>query len=66
MSLQGLSGKPTPWCLVLGEVVGVDIDDRMIDGGMVDIVKMQALARCGYMDYAPVDKVTSLARPTWP
>jgi len=48
------------------EVVGVHIDDRMIEDGMVDIVKMQTLARCGYMDYTPLEKVTSLTRPTWP
>jgi flavin reductase (DIM6/NTAB) family NADH-FMN oxidoreductase RutF len=61
-----LSGQASQWYLVLGEVVGVHIDDRMIEDGMVDIVKMQTLARCGYMDYAPVEKVTSLSRPTWP
>ena len=66
INLKGLSGKPTQWYLVLGEVVGVHIDDRMIDDGMVNIVKMQTLARCGYMDYTAVERVTSLARPTWP
>ena len=66
INLKGLSGKAAQWYLVLGEVVGVHIDDRMIEDGMVDIVKMQTLARCGYMDYAAVEKVTSLSRPTWP
>ena len=45
---------------------GVHIDERMIENGLVDIVKLQTLARCGYMDYTPVEKVTSLDRPTWP
>ena len=66
INLKGLSGKHTNWYLVLGEVVGVHIDERMIENGLVDIVKMQTLARCGYMDYSPVEKVTSLNRPTWP
>jgi flavin reductase (DIM6/NTAB) family NADH-FMN oxidoreductase RutF len=66
INLKGLSGKPGQWYLVLGEVVGVHIDDRMIDDGMVNIVKMQTLARCGYMDYSPVEKVTSVTRPSWP
>jgi flavin reductase (DIM6/NTAB) family NADH-FMN oxidoreductase RutF len=66
INLKGLSGKPTQWYLVLGEVVGVHIDDRMIENGLVDIVKMQTLARCGYMDYSPVESITSLNRPTWP
>ncbi len=64
--LKGLSGKPAQWYLVLGEVVGVHIDERMIENGIVDIVKMQTLARCGYMDYSPVEKITSLTRPSWP
>jgi len=66
INLKGLPGKSTQWYLVLGEVVGVHIDDRMIEDGMVDIVKMQTPARCGYMDYTPAEKVTSLTRPTWP
>jgi flavin reductase (DIM6/NTAB) family NADH-FMN oxidoreductase RutF len=51
---------------VLGEVVGVHIDEGVIENGLVDIVKMQTLARCGYMDYSPVEKITALTRPTWP
>lgn len=66
ISLKGLSGKPTDWYLVLGEVVGVHIEDSFIENGVVDIVKMQSLARCGYMDYTTVEHVTSLNRPTWP
>ena len=53
MRFKGLSGKPSDWYLVLGEVVGVHIDDAVIVDGVVDIVKMQSLARCGYMDYTP-------------
>ncbi len=66
IDLKGLSGKPAQWYLVLGEVVGVHIDERVIENGMVNIVKMQTLARCGYMDYSPVESITSLNRPTWP
>lgn len=66
IGLKGLSAQPTGWYLVLGEVVGVHIDDSVIDNGTVDIVKMQSLARCGYMDYTSVEHVTSLNRPTWP
>ena len=66
ISLKGRSGKPSNWYLVLGEVVGVHIEESVIENGMVDIVKMQSLARCGYMDYAWVQEVTSCPRPTWP
>ena len=67
INLKGLSGKPANWYLVLGEVIGVHIDDSVINGkGILDIERMQSLARCGYMDYTSVEKVTSLNRPTWP
>ena len=49
--------------LVLGQVIGVHIDDRFIKGGQVDTAAMQPLARCGYHDYAVVDRVFSLVRP---
>ncbi len=66
INLKGLSRKPTKWHLVLGEVVGVHIEESVIENGLVDIVRMQSLARCGYMDYAWVQEVTSRIRPTWP
>ena len=66
INLKGLSGKQTGWYLVLGEVVGVHIEESIIENGVVDIVKMQPLARCGYMDYAWVQEVVSRTRPTWP
>jgi flavin reductase (DIM6/NTAB) family NADH-FMN oxidoreductase RutF len=66
IQLKGLSGKATGWHLVLGEVLGVYIDESVIENGRVDIVKMQTLARCGYMDYSTVETVLSRNRPTWP
>ncbi len=42
--------------VVFGRVVAIHIDDAVIDGqGMLDILKMQPLARMGYYDYAFVD-----------
>jgi flavin reductase (DIM6/NTAB) family NADH-FMN oxidoreductase RutF len=49
--------------LVLGEVVGVHIDDAMISEGKVDVTRYQPLARLGYRDYSAVEKVFALARP---
>ena len=50
--------------LILGEVVGVHIDEAFIRDGRFDIARAQPLARCGYQDYAVVESVFSLARPT--
>lgn len=42
--------------VVFGRVVAIHIDDDVIDGsGMLDILKMQPLARMGYYDYTFVD-----------
>jgi len=49
--------------LVLGEVVGVHIDERYIKDGRFDTAGAQPLARCGYQDYAVVDRLITLARP---
>ena len=42
--------------VVFGRVVAIHIDDEVIDGqGMLDILKIQPLARMGYFDYTFVD-----------
>ncbi|TXL66209.1 flavin reductase family protein [Zeimonas arvi] len=42
--------------VVFGRVVAIHIDDEVIDGqGMVDVLKIQPLARMGYFDYTFVD-----------
>ena len=42
--------------VVFGRVVAVHIDDEVIDGrGLVDVLKIQPLARMGYFDYTFVD-----------
>lgn len=56
-------GKQLDTYLVLGQVVGVHIEDAYIKNGLVDTAAMQSLARCGYHDYAAVNEVFSLKRP---
>ena len=58
-------GEPMDTHLVLGHVVGVHIDDAFITPeGRFDMVKARPIARCGYADYAVVDGVFALERPT--
>jgi flavin reductase (DIM6/NTAB) family NADH-FMN oxidoreductase RutF len=56
-------GAPTGHWLVLGEVVGVYIDEAFIKDGLVDMAAMQPIARCGYMDYVVADSVFQMKRP---
>lgn len=46
--------------LVIGRVVGVHIDDRVIENGRIDLGKAQPIARLGYLDYARVDTIFSM------
>ena len=48
--------------VVFGRVVGVHIDDRFLNNGRLDTAAMQPIARCGYADYAVLDKVFQMAR----
>lgn len=49
--------------LVLGQVVGIYIDDTAIIDSKVDVTQLKPIARLGYMDYAVIDKVFTLDRP---
>jgi flavin reductase (DIM6/NTAB) family NADH-FMN oxidoreductase RutF len=61
--LKDVNGDETGSIMVFGEVVGIYIDPQFIRDGIVDTAAMQPLARCGYQDYAVVEKVFSLRRP---
>lgn len=61
--LLDIEGQTTNHFLVVGQVVGVHIDDRFLKNGRFDTAAAQPLARCGYKDYAVIDKVFELERP---
>lgn len=61
--LADRSGRLLDYWLVLGEVVGVHIDDAFIRDGRVDTAAMAPLARCGYADYLVADELFTLDRP---
>ncbi|MCB1381821.1 MAG: flavin reductase family protein [Notoacmeibacter sp.] len=61
----GLDGKPAGVILVTGEVVGIHIDEAMLDNGIFDIRRAATVARLGYMDYATVKETFSARRPRW-
>ena len=49
--------------VVLGEVIGIHIDDSVIVDGIIDIGLLRPVARLGYMDYAVIDKSFTMMRP---
>ncbi len=57
--------RPTENYMVIGEVVGVHIDESVLTGGLVDITKTKPVSRLGYMDYATTENVYQMFRPKW-
>lgn len=66
VELIGSDGKKNPSEVIIGEVLGVHIDDSLIVDGRVDITRMKPIARLGYMDYAVVEDYFTIHRPSAP
>jgi flavin reductase (DIM6/NTAB) family NADH-FMN oxidoreductase RutF len=62
--LTPLEGEAV-YLMAIGQVVGVHIDDRFIQDGIVDIAAMRPIARAGYKDYfvATPETKFSITRP---
>jgi flavin reductase (DIM6/NTAB) family NADH-FMN oxidoreductase RutF len=64
VELPGADGKPHNFSIVIGEVVGIYIDDSVIVNGMVDLSRARPIARLGYLDqYTVVDTIFKMTRP---
>ena len=63
---RGLSGEPSENVMVIGEVVGIHIDEAIIREGRLDMAIARPVARMGYMDYAEGSDVFELIRPKTP
>ncbi|TYO90752.1 flavin reductase family protein [Oceanicella actignis] len=49
--------------VVFGEVVHIHIRDDMIVDGRFDLTRSRPLARCGYQDYAVIERLFQMRRP---
>lgn len=63
IELADIDGRKIDRYMVIGQVVGVHMDDRFVKDGRFDIAAARTIARCGYADYAVVDTVFSIQRP---
>ena len=63
--ISPLSGEEPRYYLIIGEVVGVHIDDGFIVEGLVDTAAMRPITRAGYRDYFVATPETrfSMTRP---
>jgi flavin reductase (DIM6/NTAB) family NADH-FMN oxidoreductase RutF len=64
VSPNQLSGEPSGCHIVIGQVVGIHIDDRFIENGRLNTAAMRPIARMGYDEYAAVEQVFAITRPT--
>ena len=66
VELVSSDGTRNASSVIIGEVVGVHIDDALIVNGLVDVTRMQPLARLGYMDFCAVNELFAIQRPAVP
>ena len=66
IELVSSDGTRNTSSVILGEVVGIHIDDAVIVNGHIDVTRMQPLARLGYMDYCAVNELFAIQRPAVP
>ena len=51
--------------LVIGEVIGIFINNKFINKGRVDSTAMRYVARMGYSEYTTVSSKFKMKRPNW-
>ena len=64
VQLCDVSGEPVDQHLVIGQVVGIHLDEAAIADGAVDTAALRPIARCGGPgDYAVVEHIFQMRRP---
>ena len=48
---------------MVGEVIGIHIDDGLIVDGKVDTLAFEQVSRLGYFDYSVVNNLFEMPRP---
>ena len=51
--------------MIIGEVVGIHIDDKFIKKGRIDSLAMRAICRMGYAEYSEIYSKFLMDRPKW-
>jgi flavin reductase (DIM6/NTAB) family NADH-FMN oxidoreductase RutF len=64
LELEDIDGAPVDRHLVVGQVVGVHVDERFVRDGRLDVTALRPIARCGYTaDYTVLDNLFQMERP---
>ncbi len=51
--------------MIIGEVVGIHIDDKFIKNNKINSLAMRAISRMGYTEYGEVNSKFLMERPKW-
>ena len=51
--------------IIIGEVVGIYIDNQFIRNGRIDSLAMQYVGRLGYAEYTTIKSKFKMKRPSW-
>ena len=51
--------------MIIGEVVGIHIDDKFIKNNKINSLAMRAISRMGYTEYDEVNSKFIMERPKW-
>ncbi|MET0386924.1 MAG: flavin reductase family protein [Polyangiales bacterium] len=62
---QTVDQKDADAVVVIGQVVGIHLDETILTEGLVDIKKSRPVSRLGYFDFAVTQEVFSMLRPRW-
>ena len=62
----GVDGRPSENVMLIGEVVGIHLDERVLRDGMIATDLAAPLSRLGYLDYAVTREVFQMVRPRRP
>ena len=55
--------KPQRNFVIFGKVIGIHVNDDMVEDGLAKVEKWQPVSRLGYFDYATVTEVYEMFRP---
>lgn len=62
---KNIAGEKTGAVMIIGQVVGIHIDDKVIRNGRFDVDLAQPITRLGYLDFGYSNEFHEMPRPQW-
>lgn len=65
IQLKDRHGNAVDQYMIIGEIVGIHIDDAVVRNGRFDVTLAEPLTRLGYMDFQRPQEYFEMFRPDW-